>query len=70
MAKRFSGNELVCVRGEKTVFERLSFSVSGGDALVLRGPNGSGKSSLLRVMAGLLQGNVRSERGRMKHAWR
>ena len=55
MAKRFSGNELVCVRGEKTVFERLSFSVSDGDALVLRGPNASGKSSLLRVMAGLLQ---------------
>ena len=55
MAKRFSGNELVCVRGEKTVFERLSFSVSDGNALVLRGPNGSGKSSLLRVMAGLLQ---------------
>ena len=55
MVRRFSGNELVCVRGEKTVFESLSFSVSDGDALVLRGPNGSGKSSLLRVMAGLLQ---------------
>ena len=54
MSRRFSGNNLVCVRGEKTVFERLSFSIGDGDALVLRGPNGSGKSSLLRVMAGLL----------------
>ena len=54
MSRRFSGNDLVCIRGEKTVFERLSFSVGDGDALVLRGPNGSGKSSLLRVMAGLL----------------
>lgn len=55
MSRRFSGNDLVCVRGEKTVFEHLSFSIGDGDALVLRGPNGSGKSSLLRVMAGLLQ---------------
>ncbi len=54
MSKRFSGNDLVCVRGERTVFERLSFSIGDGDALVLRGPNGSGKSSLLRIMAGLL----------------
>ena len=54
MSRHFSGNDLVCVRGEKTVFERLSFSIGDGDALVLRGPNGSGKSSLLRVMAGLL----------------
>ena len=51
----FSGQELSCFRGGRLVFTKLSFSLKGGGALVLRGPNGSGKSSLLRVMAGLLQ---------------
>ena len=50
----FSGEDLLCIRGERTVFAGLDFSVSAGDALVLTGPNGSGKSSLLRVMAALL----------------
>lgn len=52
---RFSGHDLACFRGERTVFEDLSFELAGGGALVLRGPNGSGKSSLLRLMAGLAQ---------------
>lgn len=51
---RFSGQDLVCIRGERTVFQGLDFQVDGGGALVLTGPNGSGKSSLLRLMAGLL----------------
>jgi heme exporter protein A len=46
--------DLACVRGGRTVFERLSFSVGGGGALVLEGPNGSGKTSALRIVAGLL----------------
>ena len=50
----FAGEELLCIRGERTVFAALDFTVSGGDALILWGPNGSGKSSLLRLMAGLL----------------
>lgn len=49
----FAGRELVCVRGERTVFENVAFRVEAGGALVLVGPNGSGKSSLLRLMAGL-----------------
>ena len=53
MPDRFSGNDLTCIRGERVVFSRLSFSVNGGQILTLRGPNGSGKSSLLRLMAGL-----------------
>ena len=52
---QFSGQDLVCIRGERCVFSGLSFSVSAGGALVLTGPNGSGKSSLLRLMAGLLR---------------
>lgn len=51
----FSGYNLTCIRGERLVFEDLSFAVSAGEALVLRGPNGSGKSTLLRLAAGLLK---------------
>jgi len=51
----FSGQDLLCFRGERVVFSGLEFSVDPGQALVLRGPNGSGKSSLLRLMAGFLR---------------
>lgn len=49
----FSGQDIHCFRGERTVFAGLDFALVPGDALVLLGPNGSGKSSLLRLMAGL-----------------
>lgn len=49
---------LACRRGGRLVFEGLDFSLSAGEALVLRGPNGSGKSSLLRLLAGLLRPEV------------
>ncbi len=52
---RFWGVGLACFRGGRLVFDRLSFSVAGGEALLLTGPNGSGKSSLLRLMAGLIE---------------
>ena len=51
----FSGENILCFRGERTVFADLSFRIQLGEALVLRGPNGSGKSTLLRLMAGLLK---------------
>ncbi|MCW5698731.1 MAG: heme ABC exporter ATP-binding protein CcmA [Rhodospirillales bacterium] len=49
----FSAKGLACVRGERTVFVGLDFSIGPGDAIVLTGANGSGKSSLLRLLAGL-----------------
>jgi len=49
----FAARNLACRRGERLVFEGLSFILPPGAALILRGPNGSGKSSLLRVLAGL-----------------
>jgi heme exporter protein A len=52
---QFTGEAITCVRSERRVFARLSFSVGAGEALVLIGPNGAGKSSLLRLMAGLLR---------------
>ncbi|HEX9702776.1 MAG TPA: heme ABC exporter ATP-binding protein CcmA [Rhodospirillales bacterium] len=50
---RFTGHDLECFRGERTVFRGLAFALGPGGALVLTGANGSGKSSLLRLMAGL-----------------
>ena len=45
---------LTCIRGGRTLFAALSFSVPAGGALLVTGRNGAGKSSLLRVLAGLL----------------
>jgi len=50
----FTGTALACARGERTIFQGLTFKLSGGGLIELRGANGSGKSSLLRMMAGLL----------------
>ena len=45
---------LTCNRGGRQVFSGLSFSLQGGQALVVTGRNGAGKSSLLRMLAGLI----------------
>jgi heme exporter protein A len=60
----FRGTALDCIRGDRKVFEGLSFALTAGEVLVLSGTNGSGKSSLLRVMAGLL----RPAAGRILHS--
>ncbi|MDX2224060.1 MAG: heme ABC exporter ATP-binding protein CcmA [Rhodospirillaceae bacterium] len=57
-----SGHDLACRRGGRLVFARLSFTLNGGEALVLRGANGSGKSTLLRLLAGL----SRAQTGRIE----
>ncbi|PTX55424.1 heme exporter protein A [Litoreibacter ponti] len=49
----FSVQNLACRRGPVTVLSDVCFSVSGGEALILRGPNGAGKTTLLRCLAGL-----------------
>jgi heme exporter protein A len=51
---RLAAHSLTCIRGGRTVFAALSFSVAGGEALAVTGRNGAGKSSLLRVIAGLV----------------
>ena len=44
---------LAAARGDRLLFENLSFSLAPGEALHVQGANGVGKSSLLRLLAGL-----------------
>ncbi len=46
--------DLALARGGRRLAQGLSFTLQGGEALVVTGPNGAGKSTFLRVLAGLL----------------
>lgn len=48
-------DRVCCLRGNRLLFESMSFAIDAGGAAVITGPNGSGKSSLLRLAAGLLK---------------
>lgn len=58
---RLTAEMLSARRGEDLIFKDISFTLEGGESLVLTGRNGSGKSTLLRTVAGLL----RPESGRV-----
>lgn len=45
--------QLRCERGERLLFESLSFRLVAGQLLQIEGANGSGKTTLLRVLCGL-----------------
>jgi heme exporter protein A len=47
--------ELRCERGERLLFDRLSFRLAAGGCLHIAGDNGAGKTSLLRILCGLLR---------------
>lgn len=42
-----------CSRDDRLLFEKLSFNVNRGQAVVLEGRNGTGKTTLLRILCGL-----------------
>lgn len=46
-------DRLACVRGDRPLFQEVSFSLEAGAALQVTGVNGSGKTSLLRILCGL-----------------
>jgi len=54
MAARLGFDRVACLRGDRLLFEGLSFALEAGAAALLSGPNGAGKSSLMRIAAGLL----------------
>jgi heme exporter protein A len=45
--------DLTCIRGQRALFEGLSFGISSGECLHVSGENGVGKTSLLRLLSGL-----------------
>lgn len=66
MAARLAFDRVACLRGDRLLFEGLSFALEPGAAALLTGPNGAGKSSLMRIAAGLLAasaGTVEREGG-------
>jgi heme exporter protein A len=54
MISSLTAEKLACARGERRLFEQLSFRVTAGQALAVEGANGAGKTSLLRMLAGFL----------------
>jgi heme exporter protein A len=58
--------DLSCIRAERVLFQKLSFTLPAGKLMLVLGANGSGKTSLLRILAGLsapVEGQVRWNRG-------
>lgn len=49
----FKVSDLECVRGERSLFKNVNFSLEAGELIQVNGPNGSGKTSLLRMLCGL-----------------
>ncbi|MCF8473325.1 MAG: heme ABC exporter ATP-binding protein CcmA [Emcibacter sp.] len=54
MNDSLKGQNLTCIRGDRTIFSNLEFELPEGHAVILNGSNGSGKSSLMKIIAGLL----------------
>ncbi len=44
---------VVCVRGDRPLFQPVSFTLEAGTLIHVQGPNGRGKTTLVRSLAGL-----------------
>jgi heme exporter protein A len=55
LTARLSADGLTLFRGERCLFQGLSFALNPGELLLLEGRNGSGKTSLMRAIAGLIE---------------
>lgn len=54
MTNKLQANHLTLLRGDRCLFQGLSFALDSGGLLLLEGPNGSGKTSLLKAIVGML----------------
>jgi heme exporter protein A len=55
LTAKLSGDDLALLRGDRCLFQALSFALSPGELLILEGSNGSGKTSLMRAIVGMLE---------------
>ena len=55
LTAKLSADGLTLFRGDRCLFQGLSFALNPGELLLLEGRNGSGKTSLMRAIAGLIE---------------
>lgn len=55
MIHTVSATALSITRGERTLFNGLTFTLVAGECVALTGANGAGKTSLIRAIAGLIR---------------
>jgi heme exporter protein A len=55
MIRGVNVDKLAIARGDRLLFEGLSFTATAGETIALTGANGAGKTSLLRTIAGFIR---------------
>ncbi len=70
--QQISLSQAVCKRSGEALFAPVSFTVKGGELVVIAGPNGAGKTTLLETLAGLRplsSGNLSFEANKNWNDW-